>query len=53
MEKLTKEQETKRDKFLANQIKNGKSSKESIDRIMSDPVMRKAINALFAMNKGE
>lgn len=48
MANLTKEQEAKRNKQLAQMIESGKVSKDDIDRIMSDPVMRSAINALCA-----
>ena len=48
MNKLTKEQEQQRDEYLAKMIDSKKLTKEAIERIMSDPVKCRIINAMFA-----
>lgn len=51
MSKLTKTQEIKRDNRLAQMIERGEISKDDVNRIMSDPNMRRAINALCATER--
>lgn len=53
MTKLTKSQEIKRNNLLAQMIERGEISKDDVDRIMSDPVMRRAINAICAIGQGQ
>lgn len=52
MSKLTKSQEIKRDNYLAQMVERGEISKDNVDRIMSDPIMRRAINAICAQEQG-